>query len=52
MLIRKTPDQYEKLAILAGMVTYDILSPPGGRCGGGQGRSPCPAAKKSPSPGI
>ena len=58
MLIRKTPDRYEKLAILGGMATDDILYPTGGGANGGaggrggQGRGPYPSAKKNPSPGI
>ena len=43
MLIRRTPDRYEKLAILGGMATDDILYPAGGGAGGGgggQGRGP------------
>ena len=55
MLIRRTRDWYEKLAILGGMATDDILYPAGngaGGRGGGQRRGPYPSAKKNPSPGI
>ena len=52
MLIRRTPDRYEKLAILGGMATDDILYPANGGRGGTGRRSPYPAAKKNPSPGI
>ena len=39
MLIRRTPDRYEKLAILGGMATDDILYPTnGGASGGAAGR--------------
>ena len=59
----RTPDRYEKLAILGGMATDDILYPTSGGANGGaggrggglagrQGRGPYPSAKKNPSPGI
>ena len=38
MLIRRTPDRYEKLAILGGMATDDILYPTNGGAGGRGGR--------------
>ena len=49
MLIKRTPDRYEKLAILGGMATDDILYPPEQR-GGRKG--PYPQAKKNPSFGV
>ncbi|MCE2458075.1 MAG: radical SAM protein [Dehalococcoidia bacterium] len=49
MLIKRTPDRYEKLAILGGMATDDILYPPEQR-GGRKG--PYPQPKKNPSFGV
>ena len=49
MLIKRTPDRYEKLAILGGMATDDILYPPEQR-GGRKG--PYLQAKKNPSFGV
>ena len=49
MLVKHTPDRYEKLAILGGMASDDILYPPE-RSGGRRG--PYPQPKKNPSPGI
>ncbi len=49
MLVKRTPDRYEKLAILGGMASDDILYPPEPR--GGR-RGPYPQPKKNPSPGI
>ena len=52
MLIRNAPDAYDKLRILGGMATDDILSPPetgGGRRGS---PSPYPARRKNPAYGV
>ncbi len=49
MLVKHTPDRYEKLAILGGMATDDILYPPEQR-GGRKG--PYPQPKKNPSFGV
>ena len=50
MLIRKTPDAYEKLRILGGMATDDILSAPDTR--GARRGQPYPARKKNPTYGV
>ena len=50
MLIRKTPDAYEKLRILGGMATDDILSAPETR--GARRGQPYPARKKNPTYGV
>ena len=52
MLIRKRPDAYEKLQILGGMATDDILSRPEGVGGTGYRRGPYPDPKKNPAPGV
>ena len=49
MLVKHTPDRYEKLAILGGMATDDILYPPEQR-GGRKG--PYPQPKKNHSFGV
>ena len=49
MLVKRTPDRYEKLAILGGMASDDILYPPEQR-GGRKG--PYPQPKKNPTPGV
>ena len=49
MLVKRTPDRYEKLAILGGMASDDILYPPEQR-GGRKG--PYPQPKKNPSFGV
>ena len=49
MLVKSTPDRYEKLAILGGMASDDILSPPEQR--GGR-RGPYPDPKKNPTFGV
>ena len=49
MLVKNTPDRYEKLAILGGMASDDILSPPEQR--GGR-RGPYPDPKKNPTFGV
>ena len=52
MLIKHTPDTYEKLHILGGMAGDDILSHPGdGRVGNGS-RAPYSSRKKNPIPGV
>ena len=49
MLIKHTPDAYEKLRILGGMATDDILTQPETRAGHG---SPYPASNKNPTHGV
>ena len=49
MLVKHTPDRYEKLAILGGMASDDILYPPEQR--GGR-RGPYPQPNKNPTPGV
>ena len=49
MLIKHTPDAYEKLRILGGMATDDILTRPETR--GGR-RGPYPAPDKNPTSGV
>ena len=49
MLIKHTPDAYEKLRILGGMASDDILTPPE-RAGGRRG--PYSAPKKNPTYGV
>ena len=49
MLIRHTPDAYEKLRILGGMATDDILTQPETR---GRRRGPYPSANKNPTHGV
>ncbi len=49
MLIRQTPDAYDKLRILGGMATDDVLTQPEGH--GGRG-GPYPARKKNPAYGV
>ena len=49
MLIRNTPDAYDKLRILGGMATDDILSAPETR--GGR-RGPYPSRTKNPAYGV
>ncbi len=49
MLIKHTPDAYEKLRILGGMATDDILTQPETR--GGR-RGPYPAPDKNPTSGV
>ena len=49
MLIKRTPDAFEKLAILGGMASDDILTPPETR--GGR-RGPYPEPKKNPTFGV
>ncbi|MCZ6866573.1 MAG: hypothetical protein V3U95_07135 [Dehalococcoidia bacterium] len=52
MLIKHTPDTYEKLHILGGMAGDDILSHPGdGRVGNGS-QAPYSSRKKNPIPGV
>ncbi len=49
MLIKHTPDAYEKLRILGGMATDDILTQPESR--GGR-RGPYPSSSKNPTSGV
>ena len=49
MLIKRSPDAYEKLRILGGMATDDILTRPESRAGRG---SPYPAPNKNPTSGV
>ncbi len=49
MLIRQTPDAYDKLRILGSMATDDILTPPERN---GNRRGPYPSRKKNPNYGI
>ncbi len=49
MLIKRAPDAYEKLRILGGMATDDILTQPETR---GGHRGPYPASNKNPTPGV
>ena len=49
MLIKHTPDAYEKLRILGGMATDDILTQPETRAGRG---GPYPAPNKNPTHGV
>ena len=49
MLIKHTPDAYEKLRLLGGMATDDILTQPESR--GGR-RGPYPSANKNPTHGV
>ena len=51
MLIKRTPDTYEKLHILGGMATDDILSDSAARRPGTY-RGPYSARKKNPIPGV
>ena len=49
MLIKQSPDAYDKLRILGGMASDDILSPPERR---GDRGGPYPSAKKNPTYGV
>ena len=49
MLIKHTPDAYEKLRILGGMATDDILTQPETRAGR---KGPYPSANKNPTHGV
>ena len=51
MLIKRTPDTYEKLHILGGMATDDILSDSAARRPG-TNRGPYSSRKKNPIPGV
>jgi len=51
MLIKHTPDAYEKLQLLGGMATDDILYPQDGRSGQ-RSRAPYSSMKKNPIPGV
>ena len=50
MLIKKTPDRYEKLHILGGMATDDILT--GGKVNTGPGRVAYSDPRKNPTAGV
>ena len=53
MLIKRRPDAYEKLQILGGMATDDILSrPEGGAAAGSSRRGPYSEPKKNPAAGV
>ena len=52
MLIKRTPDAYEKLQILGGMAGDDILSRPEGGGTGKVPRGPYSEPKKNPLPGV
>ena len=49
MLIRRTPETYEKLQLLGGMATDDVLSQPQRKT---RERRPYSAPKKNPMPGV
>ena len=49
MLIKQSPDAYDKLRILGGMASDDILAPPERR---GDRGGPYPSAKKNPTYGV
>ena len=52
MLIKHTPDAYEKLHILGGMATDDILSRPGDTDSGRISGAPYSMRGKNPLPGV
>ena len=53
MLIKRRPDAYEKLQILGGMATDDILSrPEGGEAARSSRRGPYSEPKKNPAAGV
>ena len=52
MLIKHTPDTYEKLQILGGMASDDILSPSAAGQTSNRSRMPYSSPKKNPIPGI
>ena len=52
MLIKHTPDAYEKLQILGGMATDDILSRPGDTGNSRISRAPYSMRAKNPLPGV
>ena len=52
MLIKHTPDAYEKLQILGGMASDDILSPPEKGGASRVSRGPYSDPKKNPVPGV
>ena len=52
MLIRRTPDTYEKMQALGGMASDDILSRPEGSGPARLGRSPYSAPRNNPAPGV
>ena len=52
MLIRRTPDTYEKMQALGGMASDDILSRPEGSGPARPGRSPYSAPRNNPAPGV
>ena len=52
MLIKHTPDAHEKLRILGGMASDDILSRPEDTKSGNATRMPYSSARKNPIPGV
>ena len=52
MLVKHTPDAYEKLQILGGMASDDILSQPQNGRNSGTSRGPYSDPKKNPVPGV
>ena len=52
MLIQHTPDSYEKLQILGGMASDDILSRPGDGRASRSSRAPYSDPRKNPVPGV
>lgn len=52
MLIKHTPDSYEKLQILGGMASDDILAPSGGGSARNAVRAPYSSSQKNPIPGV
>ena len=52
MLIKHTPDAHEKLQILGGMASDDILSQPGASGNGRASRAPYSEPRNNPMPGV
>ena len=52
MLIKRTPDAYEKLQILGAMASDDILTGSGGVAGQGSRKTPYSSPGKNPIPGV
>ena len=52
MLIKRTPDAYEKLQILGAMASDDILTGSGGVVGRGSRKTPYSSPGKNPIPGV
>ena len=52
MLIRRTPDTYEKIQALGGMASDDILSRPDEAGRSQRGRGPYSAPRNNPAPGV